>query len=729
MDFKSFKEMLKRVFFVIFTAAVLACHAAPKTQPVVEGVTNVKPDEQQQLVIKEVVNLIESYNYKKIQINDSISSIILDKYIKSLDQGKNYFLASDIKEFEKYRYTLDDDFKNGDLSGPFYIYNVYAKRLNEYFTYSLAQIKTKYDFNQTDSYVYDREKQPWATSSAALNDTWKKRVKYELINLNLAGTAEAKNVETLTKRYQNLQSQTSKTNNQDVFQILMDAFTESIDPHTNYFNPTNAAAFNEDMSRSFEGIGARLQLENEVVKISEIIAGGPAFKGKQLSAGDRIIAVAQGDGEFVDVVGWRLDNTVSKIKGPKGTKVRLKVIPVGKEMSSKPVIIELVRDKIVLEETSAKKKVKTINSNGKDYKIGIITLPAFYADFKAANAGDKNYKSTTRDVRKLIDSLKTYDKVNAIVMDLRGNGGGSLVEAISLTGLFIDRGPVVQVKDLRGKIEVDEDENSGVTWDGPFGVIVDRLSASASEIFAGAIQDYGRGIIMGSQTYGKGTVQSSIDLNKLVNPSMLQRVAGLISKDKTVGTSPSGASPADINLGQINLTMAKFYRVAGSSTQHKGVTPDVVFPSVYPMDKIGEDTESSALPWDVIPSSSFKAVANLTPVKAQLVKNSEQRIANSLDFKYLKQDIADLKKRDNEVSVTLNEAKLKAERDAQEAKTLARQNELRALRGLPAIKKGDKITKQDAFDFIEDESLKVMGDFMQQSGNYVMNLGVMPKNN
>lgn len=724
MDFKSFKEMLKRIFFVIFTAAVLACHADPKPQPIVEGVTNVMPDEQQKLVIKEVVNLIESYNYKKIQINDSISSLILDRYIKALDQGKNYFLASDIKEFEKYRTTLDDDFKNGDLSGPFYIYNVYAKRLNEYFKYSLAQIKTKYDFNQNDTYVYDREKLPWAVSSTALNETWKKRVKYELINLNLAGTAQEKNVETLTKRYQNLQSQTSKTNNQDVFQILMDAFTESVDPHTNYFVPARATEFNEEMSRSFEGIGARLQLENEVVKISEIIPGGPAFKGKQLTAGDRIIAVAQGDGEFVDVVGWRLDVTVTKIKGPKGTKVRLKVIPVGKEMSSKPVIIELVREKIILEDQSAKKKVKTINSNGKNYKIGIISLPAFYADFKAANSGDKNYKSTTRDVRKLVDSLKNIDKVDAIVMDLRGNGGGSLVEAISLTGLFIDKGPVVQVKDLRGKIEVDEDETSGVAWDGPFGVMIDRLSASASEIFAGAIQDYGRGIIMGSQSYGKGTVQSSIDLNKLVNPGMLQKIAGLVTRDKTIGTSPSGANPADINLGQINLTMAKFYRVAGSSTQHKGVTPDVVFPSLYPMDKIGEDTEPSALPWDVIPSSNFKAVANLSAVKAGLIKNSEQRIASSLDFKFIKQDIADLKKRDAEVSVTLNENKLKAERDAQEAKSLARQNELRALRGLPAIKKGEKVTKQDTFDFIENESLKVMGDFMQQSGNYVMNLGI-----
>lgn len=724
MDLKSLKMMLKRIFFVVFSAAILACQAAPKPQPLVDGITNIKPDEQQNIVIREVVSLIENYNYKKIAINDSISSVVLDKYIKALDQGRNYFLASDIKEFEKYRYTLDDDFKNGDLSGPFYIFNVYAKRLNEYFSYSLSQFNNKFDFTKDDTYVYDREKLPWASSISVLNDTWKKRVKYELVNLNLAETKESKNVETLIKRYQNLKSQAAKTNNQDVFQILMDAFTESIDPHTNYFVPTKAKEFNEEMSRSFEGIGARLQVENEVVKIAEIIPGGPAFKSKQLSAGDRIIAVAQGDSEFVDIIGWRIDATVAKIKGPKGTKVRLKVIPVGKELSSKPVIVEITREKVILEDQSAKAKVKTVNSNGKDYKIGIITVPAFYADFKAANAGDKNYKSTTRDVKKLIDSLKTTSKVDAILMDLRGNGGGSLIEAISLTGLFIDKGPVVQVKDLRGKIEVDADENAGVAWNGPMGVIVDRLSASASEIFSGAIQDYGRGIIMGSQTYGKGTVQSSIDLNKLINPSMLQKIAGLVSGNKTVGTAPGDTNPANINLGQINLTMAKFYRVAGSSTQHKGVMPDVVFPSVYPMDKIGEDTEKSALPWDVIASSDFKPVSDLGATKAILSKNSEQRIANSLDFKFLQQDIAELKKRDAEVSVPLNAAKLKAQRDEQEAKALARKNELRASRGLPPVKKGDKKTKDDDFDFIENESLNVMADFMQQAGNYVMNLGV-----
>ncbi len=704
--------MLKRILLVTFTAAVLACHASPKPQRLVEGIPNIKPDEQQSLVIKEIVALIENYNYKKLTLNDSISSLVLDKYIKALDPYRSYFLASDIKDFEQFRKTLDDNFRNGDLSAPFYIFNVYSKRYNETIDYAMAHIKDKYNFNENDTYVFDREKMPWVASTAELNDIWRKRVKYELENLKIAGTAEAKNVETLTKRYQNLKSQSAKLNNQDVFQMVMDAFTETIDPHTSYFNPTNAQQFNEDMARSFEGIGARLKMENDILKIDEILPGGPAFKSKLLNSGDRIIGVAQGMGDFEDIVGWRIDAAVAKIKGPKGTKVRLKIIPVGKDMSAKPVIIELTRDKIIMEDQSAKKEVKTIQSNGKTFKIGIITVPGFYADFKAANAGDPNYKSTTRDVRLLIDTLKTKDKVDAIVMDLRANGGGSLVEAIDLTGLFIDKGPVVQVKDIKGNVEVSQDEHPGVAWDGPFGVMVDRLSASASEIFAGAIQDYGRGLIIGTQTYGKGTVQSSIDLNKLVNPSVLQRLASLV-KGPAGGVTVRGDQSGVPQLGQINLTMAKFYRVNGSSTQHKGVMPDIVMPSYYPMDKIGEDTEPSALPWDTIEKSNFIPVADLSSVKSELVKLHDERMAKSADYKGLVEDIAEMKKRDQETSVTLNENKLKAERDSLETKSLEKINRLRESRGLKAVKKGDKIKKDENYDLFEDESMHVMADWME----------------
>lgn len=722
MDFKIAREMLKRIFAVTFAAAVLACTTAPKAQKPVEGVQNIKPDEQQSLVCKEVVGLIENYNYKKIKLNDSISSIILDRYIKALDPSKYYFLESDIKEFEAYRNTLDDDFRIGDISAPFYIFNVYLKRYNERVDYSITQIKSKYDFNQNDAYVYDREDSPWVKTTSGLDEIWKKRVKYELVNLKIAGTDDAKNVETLTKRYTSLKSQASKFNNQDVFQILMDSFTEAIDPHTNYFNPRNAEAFNQEMSRSLEGIGAVLQLENEITKISSVMPGGPAFKSKKLNAGDRIVAVAQGaDGEFEDIIGWRIDNAVSKIKGPKGTTVRLKVIPVGQELSAKPQIVVLVRDKIILEEQSAKKAVKTVINDGKPYKIGIIKIPAFYADFKAASAGDPNYKSTTRDVRLLLDTLKNLDKVDAVVIDLRANGGGSLNEAIELTGLFVDKGPVVQVKDYKNNVKVYKDDDNAITWNGPLGVMIDRLSASASEIFAGAIQDYGRGVIMGTQTYGKGTVQSSIDLNSLMNSGMLAKLTELFKKkESVVGMAKKGSNSVTIvdengvpKLGQINLTMAKFYRVNGNSTQHKGVIPDINFPSIYPLDKIGEDTEPSALPFDVVNPTVFNTVYNLANVNANLLKTHEKRMITSLDYKMLKEDIEESRKRSKETSVTLNEAKLKAERDSMEVKSLERLNKIRAQKGLAQVKKGEKLPKQEAADFIEEESMNIMVDFMK----------------
>lgn len=726
MDFKQVKEMLRRILMITFTAATLACSASPRAQKMVDGVQNIKPDDQQSLACRQVVSLIENYNYKHIKLNDSISSVILDRYIKALDPSKYYFLASDIADFEQFRTKLDDDFRIGDLSAPFYIFNVYLKRYNERLDYSLSQIKAKYDFNQSDTYVYDREKMNWVSNTTALDELWKKRVKYELVNLKIAGTDQAKNVETLTKRYQNLKSQAAKFNNQDVFQFLMDAFTESIDPHTNYFNPRNAETFNMEMSRSMEGIGATLQLENEVTKIVSIVPGSPAFKSKQLNPGDRIVAVAQGvDGEFVDVIGWRIDNTVSKIKGPKGTTVRLKVIPVGQELSSKPIIVTLVRDKVILADQSAKKSVKTVQSGDKTFKIGIIDVPAFYADWKAMYAGDKNYKSTTRDVGLLIDTLKNIDKVDAIVMDLRANGGGSLNEAIDLTGLFIDRGPVVQVRDYNNNIKVNEDKNAGVAWSGPLGVMIDRLSASASEIFAGAIQDYGRGIIMGTQTYGKGTVQQTISLNDMVDPAILQKMMNVLAANKAkkgevvkVGPNQSGPivdKDGVPQLGQLNLTMAKFYRINGSSTQHKGVMPDFNFPSIYPLDKIGEDTEPSALPFDMIKASNYQTVANLGMIKGELLKLHNQRMSQSLDYKALEQDIIESKKRDAETSITLNEAKLKAERDELEAKNLTRLNALRAARGLSPVKKGDKATKEDSFDLIQDESLKIMADFMKMT--------------
>lgn len=705
MDYKSFKEMLKKIFLALFIAGTLACKADPRVNARVDGVENLQPDPQQSLITRELVNLIENFHYKKVALNDSVSNVIYTRYLEALDPTRSYFLKSDVEQFEKFRNTFDDDLSEGDLSAPFFMYNLFQKRYLERINYSLNQIGKPFDFTKTETYTYNREKLPYFADLSESDKNWQKRIKYELLNLKLAGSDPAKNTETLKQRYTNLLSLAKKINNQDVFQRLMDAFTEAIDPHTNYFNPSNAQAFNENMARTFEGIGARLQQDNEVVKVAEIIPGGPAFKAKNLQVNDKIIGVAQGDEEFVDIIGWRIDAAVSKIKGPKGTRVRLKIIPAGQELSAKPKIIELTRDKVVLEDQSAKKTIKTIRSGDKDYRIGVIEIPAFYLDFKAYQSGDPNFKSTSRDVRLLLDTLK-QQKVDGVVIDLRSNGGGSLIEAIELTGLFIKTGPVVQVRDTRGRIEVNEDDDPSIAWDGPLGVMIDRFSASASEIFAGAIQDYGRGIIVGTQTYGKGTVQSAIDMSRVIRPDA-QQITGTTAEGKLRGTA-AGAP----KYGQINLTMGKFYRVNGSSTQHKGVIPDISFPMIFPADKYGESSEPSALPWDEIRPSSYRPLANLAGLKGQLATLHEERMKTSEEYKFLLEDIAEFKKRENETSVTLNEAQLKKEREAQENKTLSRENRRRSLAGLPPLKKGESDTRNE-YDFIEDESLRIMTDFIK----------------
>jgi carboxyl-terminal processing protease len=713
MDIKYFKEMLKRIFLAVFIVAALSCTAKHRVDPQIDGSYNLTPDPQQGVIAKDLVEFIENYHYKKVSVNDSLSSVIFDNFLKALDEGKNYLLASDIKDFEQYRRTLDDDLRKGDLSSMFRMFNVYRKRQDERIKYALTQLDKKFDFTGNEKYVYERSKMPWFSSTAAADELWSKRVEYELLNLKIAGSDEAKNVQTLKKRYESILSQAGQADSQDAFQMMMNAFTNSIDPHTNYFNPMNAQRFNEDMARSFEGIGARLQLENEVVKVEGIIPGGPAFKAGTLNVNDKIIGVAQGDAEFEDVIGWKIDNTVSRIKGKKGTTVRLKIIPAGMELSSAPKIISLVRDKIVMQDGLAKKTIKTITTGGKTYKIGVIDLPGFYSDFKAQQAGDPNYQSTTRDVRMILDTLKQQN-VDAVLIDLRSNGGGSLQEAIDLTGLFIKTGPVVQVKDKR-RVEVNTDNKPEIAWTGPLGVIIDRLSASASEIFAGAIQDYGRGIIMGSQTYGKGTVQSAIDMNRVISTAdklLLMTQKKQTPDGKPVKVSPSGTEP---EFGQINLTMAKFYRINGSSTQHRGVIPDIQFPSIYPTDKIGESSEASALPWDTIASSKYVPVANLNNVKPLLISQHEKRMKESTEYKNLQEDIAQINKRESETAVTLNEAQLKKERTEQDARDLARENQRRTIRGLPPLKKGETTKTKDIADFIQDESLNVMGDLIQLS--------------
>jgi carboxyl-terminal processing protease len=653
------------------------------------------PNDKQIEVSRQVASLIANYNYKKVPIGDSLSRLIFDNYLKSLDDNRVYFFEKEVIEFKENRDLMDDQMVTGDLEPAYHMFNVYLERYVNRIQFMIAQLPTiPFDFTNNESLVYNREKLPFMQTQAEMDAYWMQRLKYDLLNLKLAGTDEAKSKETLKKRYENLLSQIAKIESYDAFQSLMTAYTESIDPHTNYFNPNNAAKFNIDMARSLEGIGATLKFENDFVMVAAVVPGGPADKSGQIAIDDKFVAVAQGDGEFVDIVGWRLDNAIQLIRGAKGTTVRLKIVSKGQDIAS-PKIISIVREKIVLQDQSVKKEIKTIKSNGKEIKIGIIDIPAFYADFKAYQAGDLNYKSTTRDVKLIIDSLKAA-KVDAIVVDLRSNGGGSLMEAIDLTGLFLKQGPVVQVRDTKNKIEVGEDDDPSILWDGPMAVLIDRFSASASEIFAAAIQDYGRGIIIGTQSFGKGTVQNSIDLDQMMGEGA----------SKVIGNTNK--------FGQINLTIAKFYRINGSSTQHKGVSPDIAFPMVFAADKYGESAEPAALPWDEIKRSNYKTLANIAPIKRVLIEKHDKRMKGNKDFEYLLADIKELKLRDAETSATLNEMAAKKERDEKEAESLARDNEKRIARGLAPIKKGDPKPKAEkAFDFMLEESCIIVSDFVQ----------------
>lgn len=655
-----------------------------------------KPDEKQIEVCRAVVNLVSNFNYKKVQLNDSLSRVVFDKYFESIDGNKVYFLKSDLNEYENYKNRFDDFLLFGELDIPFKIFNDYMDRYLERMNFVISSIDSqRFEFNTNEVFVYDREKADWFASKEELDKYWIQRLKYDLLNLKLAGSDEAKSKETLKKRYENLVKQAEKVNSYDAFQAFMSSYTESVDPHTNYFNPSNAAAFNIDMARSLEGIGATLGSENDFVTVKAITPGGPADKSGLINVDDKFLAVAQGkDGEFVDIIGWRLDNAIQLIRGAKGTIVRLKVVPKGADVSNFK-IIELTREKIILKDQSAKKEIKIVEQNGKKHKIGIIDIPAFYVDFKAYQSGDKNYKSTTRDVKLILDSLKS-EGVDAVVVDLRGNGGGSLMEAIDLTGLFIKSGPVVQVRDTRNKIDVGEDDDASISWEGPLAVLIDRFSASASEIFAGAIQDYGRGIILGTQSFGKGTVQNAIDLDQVIGEATNK----VVGKENTYG--------------QINLTVAKFYRINGSSTQHKGVMPDISFPMLYPVNKYGESSEPAALPWDEIKKSNYKPIIDNKAIVSELNAKHIKRVKTSKEYNYLLSDIKEFAERDKQKESKLNEEYLKKEREENENKNLTRENERRQARGLEALKKGDPKPKgEKAYDYVLEESCLIVSDYLK----------------
>jgi len=685
--------MLKKISSLLSFTAVLACTAsvalASKT-----GDNDLKPDNNQSTASKIVVKMITQSNYKKIELNDSVSVLIFDRYLKTIDASRSYFMSADIQDFDHIKTRLDDDLKAGELSDAFDMFNTYQKRYRERWTYALSLLNTTIDLDKKESYTFNRKDLPFVKTTAEMDAIWAKRVKYDLLSLKLASADLTKNKETLKKRYQNFLDQSAKLTNQDVFQVFMNAFTGAVDPHTNYFTPSKSADYEIQMARSLEGIGATLASENEYVTIKTITTGGPAYKTKRFNPDDRIIAVAQGkDGEFQDIVGWRLDNAITLIRGAKGSLVRLKILPKGKSITDIPMIIDVVREKIILEEMSAKKEIKTYTANGKAVKIGIINIPSFYVDIADYQSGNPNYKSTTRDVKLILDTLKAM-KVDGVVVDLRENGGGSLSEAISLTGLFIKSGSVVQVRDSRNAIRVEKDEDPAIAYDGPLAVLVDRFSASASEIFSGAVQDYGRGLILGTQSYGKGTVQTPVDLDKTV--------------DHTNDNTPEQKKV----LGQLNLTIGKFYRINGSSTQHKGVTPDITLPSLISTSKYGEDTESAALPWDTIGKSNFIPVGSFAKVVPALTKLHLQRAKNNPAYTYFSDFDAELNRNEALTTLVLSEQELKKQRDSSEVKTLQRDNLLRKAMGLPVLKKGEISGKNDDLDFSKKEAGQILTDYV-----------------
>ncbi len=669
--------MIKTTFLSLFILTQFAVFAITGDSTRTEYKT-ILPEEQHAIVLQASMEIVAANHYNKFKLDDQFSSQAFDNYLKHLDPGKVYFLQSDIQNFEKYRYGIDEMIGSGNVFPAFEMYNVLMKRIKDRINYSLDLIKNDFDFTLTDSFRFDREKSPWCADTAEQNKLWNRKIKYECLVIRSTGKDFKSYSETIRKRYQNYDKQASKTKSEDVFANFMNALTELADPHSNYFSPRYAEDFNQSMSLSLEGIGAQLKVDGEYTTVVMIIKGGPADSSKKLFANDKIIAIGQGrDSEMVNVIDWRIDDVVSLIRGKKGTIVRLEIIPASDP--SKTKIIELVRDKIKLEEQACKSSIKDVTVNGKKLKLGVINIPIFYIDFAAMQRGDKNYTSTTRDVKKIIVELKKQ-KVDGIMIDLRSNGGGSLQEAIELTGVFIKSGPVVQVREASGNVKIEKDMDDEIYYDGPLAVMVNRFSASASEIFAAAIQDYGRGIIVGERTYGKGTVQNVVDLNNMIR----------IPNKK---------------LGEVKITLAKFYRINGGTTQHNGVTPDILFPGVYDDPKYGEDGSPFALKWDSIAAVKFDRVGAVDRKKKTLIDNHLKRIQGNPEFKYLLEDIDYLKKVDSSDYVTLNEKKFKEESDTSDKLKKKRDEERKALNN----GKDDK----DAKDLILHETEMVIGDFLK----------------
>ncbi|ATD66804.1 tail-specific protease [Luteimonas chenhongjianii] len=652
---------VSRVVSGSLIALALAVPLALMARPdAVANVPATAPNVDQVAASKLVYGLLSDsrYAYRPRALDESLSGEIFDRYFENLDGGKLFFTQQDIARFEPLRAGMGAAVRDGNVAPALEIFALYKQRVAERIAHARELLKQDiFDFSGKDRWEYDREDAAWAADTNELDALWRQSVRNDWLRLELAGKSPDEIRKTLDRRYLNTANTVASLNDEDAFSSFLNAYTGSIDPHTDYFNPRAARLFNQSMSLSLEGIGAQLQKQDDVVVIREVIAGGPAALSNRFKPGDRIVGVGQGtDGPMEDVIGWRIDDVVEKIKGPKDTQVRLDVVPAEATLDSEPVRITLTRARVRLEEQAAKGETLTLPADvpgGRDKKIGVIKLPAFYQDFEGRRNRDGEYASATRDVARLLEQFKA-EKVDGVVLDLRNNGGGSLNEAVELTGLFIDQGPVVQVRESGGRVGVQGDRDPGVAWDGPLAVLINRGSASASEIVAGAIQDYGRGLIIGETTFGKGTVQNLVDLDRW----------------------PANESK---RYGQVKLTIAQFFLPGGSSTQNKGVEPDIHFPVTVDATEFGESTYDNALPWTRIAAVPHIQYGDFSPLLPRLEQLHEARVATDKEFTWWAEDIAEFRAEREKKYVSLNMDERRAERDRQSEKRRVRQEERIAL--------------------------------------------------
>jgi len=646
------------------------------------------PEQRHENIGELVTQFIQKSHYMHIAVDDELSSRVMDGYIESLDRNRMYLTAADIEHFNGFRHELDDMVKSKPLDPVYEMFEIYQTRVRERLNFALTQLETEPDYYADGSYQFDRSEAPWARDVAELDEIWRQRVINDALNLALEDEPWEKIQDVLTKRYEGFLKRLDQVNNDDVFERFMNAFAHTLDPHSSYLSPRNSEEYRIQMSLSYFGIGASLQTEDDFVKIVSIIPGGPAAIDGKLQPNDRITGVAQGpEGEMEDVIGWRLDDVVDLIRGPADSVVRLEIIPANAPPGSPKSVIGLTRDQVRLEEQAAKSEIVKIPRDGREWSIGVIDVPSFYRDYRALSNGDKNYTSTTKDVKRLIGELEK-EGIDGLVIDLRGNGGGHLTEATALSGLFIDNGPVVQLRNSNGRISRldDPDPVARVAYNGSLAVLVDRFSASASEIFAAAIQDYARGVIVGQQTFGKGTVQNLYSLDQYLR------------------------AEDDNGFGQLTLTIGKYYRVTGESTQHRGVDPDIALPSGIDAELVGESVRDSALPWDTVQTTRFRRGKPLDSTIESLTASYTQRSKDDPNFQYQLDIIRAAEEMRSQKTISLNIEERRAERQRNLDRRLKRENDRRTALNLEPIESLDDIDDEELPDVLLDQAAGIVTD-------------------